>query len=212
MVVFDLGNVVFRTDDMATFREWSAITGIPDVNLVDHLREHARWREFEKGEMTTLEFFRHINQLLDFDLTMEQFTRGWNSIYREVYSEVERSLESMVPGVMKVALSNTNSLHSEAWKPMYAATMTLFDSVYLSHEMGMRKPDPRCFEVVLKNCQASASRALFFDDRAEHIESARALGMTAVKVDEPEDVTSSLAAYGLTRSSTTLGESADSRS
>ena len=53
----------------------------------------------------------------------------------------------------------------------------LFDKVYLSHQIGMRKPNNETFEWVLKDAGILAQETLFIEDSIQHIESANKLGI-----------------------------------
>ena len=53
----------------------------------------------------------------------------------------------------------------------------LFDKVYLSHQIGMRKPNKETFEWVLKDAGILAQETLFIEDSIQHIESAKKLGI-----------------------------------
>jgi putative hydrolase of the HAD superfamily len=52
-----------------------------------------------------------------------------------------------------------------------------FDAVVVSYEVGCTKPDPAIYEICLNRLQASASSALFVDDRVINLETAAQLGM-----------------------------------
>ncbi|WP_182908183.1 HAD family hydrolase [Microbispora sp. H13382] len=54
------------------------------------------------------------------------------------------------------------------------------DEVVSSALTGVAKPDPRIYEIAAERAGVPAGRCLFVDDRAENVEAARALGMTAV--------------------------------
>ena len=53
----------------------------------------------------------------------------------------------------------------------------LFSKVYLSHEIGMRKPDISTFEWVIKDANISARETLFIEDSIQHIENAQKVGI-----------------------------------
>jgi len=55
----------------------------------------------------------------------------------------------------------------------------VFDPICYSHEIGVRKPDARAFEIALRAMGAAADRVLFIDDLPANIEAARSLGMQA---------------------------------
>ena len=52
-------------------------------------------------------------------------------------------------------LSNTNELHSRQFRGQFAEVLDRFDRLFLSHEMGLRKPDPRIY----RHCRRLGRRA-----------------------------------------------------
>lgn len=58
-----------------------------------------------------------------------------------------------------------------------------FDSVIVSSEVGVRKPDPRIFRLALGIAGAEPRRAWFVDDQAAHVRAAAQLGMQALLID-----------------------------
>jgi putative hydrolase of the HAD superfamily len=60
----------------------------------------------------------------------------------------------------------------------------LFDVVVESAVEGLRKPDPRIYELVLRRLDVSAAQAVFLDDIGGNLKPARAMGMTTIKVDD----------------------------
>jgi putative hydrolase of the HAD superfamily len=55
-----------------------------------------------------------------------------------------------------------------------------FDTVVVSYEVGLAKPDPRIFELCLARLGAEAHETLFVDDRADNVEAAARLGLRTV--------------------------------
>ncbi|WP_406131058.1 HAD family hydrolase [Streptomyces sp. NBC_00989] len=55
----------------------------------------------------------------------------------------------------------------------------LVDEIVYSHEIGVRKPDPRAFAIACARLQVRPGDCLFVDDFARNIEAARAAGMRA---------------------------------
>ncbi|MEU3910330.1 HAD-IA family hydrolase [Streptomyces sp. NPDC029721] len=53
-----------------------------------------------------------------------------------------------------------------------------FDAVVLSADVGVRKPDPAIFQIVLDRLGASADECLFIDDSEMNLEAAARLGFT----------------------------------
>ena len=62
----------------------------------------------------------------------------------------------------------------------------LFHVFIESSVVGLRKPDPRIYQLVCRELSVEPCAAVFLDDIGRNLKSARALGMTTIKVDEPE--------------------------
>jgi epoxide hydrolase-like predicted phosphatase len=62
----------------------------------------------------------------------------------------------------------------------------LFDLVVESAVEGMRKPDPRIFNAACERLGIVPSEAVFLDDIGSNLKTARSLGMTTIKVVEPD--------------------------
>ncbi|TGH76248.1 HAD-IA family hydrolase, partial [Escherichia coli] len=77
-----------------------------------------------------------------------------------------------------VVLSNTNRLHTTFWPEQYPEIRAAADHIYLSQEMGMRKPESRIYQQVLAEEGFSADDTVFFDDNAENIAGAERVGIT----------------------------------
>ena len=61
----------------------------------------------------------------------------------------------------------------------------MFDVVIESSKVGVRKPDPRFYEIALDAVDVAPDDAVFLDDLGVNLKPARALGMTTIKVDDP---------------------------
>lgn len=75
----------------------------------------------------------------------------------------------------------------ETWRPLLPLD-EIFDTVVDSSEVGMRKPDPRIFELALAQVGGvAATRCIFLDDFQGNVAAAEQLGMTGVLVGEDVD-------------------------
>lgn len=91
-----------------------------------------------------------------------------------------------------ILLSNTNQLHINHIKknvPFYEDFKKCFDVFYLSHEMGLRKPNNSIYEFVLNENNLTPNECLFIDDTEENTDSAKKLGIHTWNINpETEDV------------------------
>jgi putative hydrolase of the HAD superfamily len=84
-------------------------------------------------------------------------------------------------GLRQACLTN-NVAGTEAVRPELAEVMDLFDTVLESSKLGVRKPDPRFYELALGAVGVAATEAVFLDDLGINLKPARALGITTIKV------------------------------
>jgi putative hydrolase of the HAD superfamily len=64
----------------------------------------------------------------------------------------------------------------------------LFDEIVISHQVGIAKPEPTIYEMLLKKLNVGADEAVFIDDIETHCEGARAVGMQAILYKEFEQM------------------------
>ena len=60
--------------------------------------------------------------------------------------------------------------------------------MYLSHELGLRKPDAKIFEYILKEQKLKAEEVFFIDDSQQHIASAKKLGIHCHHLLDDENI------------------------
>jgi putative hydrolase of the HAD superfamily len=83
------------------------------------------------------------------------------------------------------------------WEPRWRAMLPveeLFDVVVDSSRVGLRKPDPRIYELTLERLGLPAEACLFIDDIEHNIDAARALGLQAVWFRDTEQAIAELEA------------------
>jgi putative hydrolase of the HAD superfamily len=89
-------------------------------------------------------------------------------------------------GFKLAVLSNTIEPHAEALRA--AGIYDGFDSVLLSHEIGIRKPDPRIYAYMLNALHVTAEETLFIDDDASNIQAAQTVGITGIVYTNPDQL------------------------
>ena len=76
----------------------------------------------------------------------------------------------------------------------FAGLLDSFDVVVESSVVGCRKPEPRFYELALDALDVAAHEAVFLDDLGINLKPARAMGMTTIKVVDPDRALDELAA------------------
>jgi putative hydrolase of the HAD superfamily len=189
-VVFDLGGVVYPSP-LDVFRAYEREHGLPDrflseVVLADP--EHGAWSRLERGELGFDEFCDAFDA--------ECAAHGGTVSARDLMAAVGAGLEArpaMVEaigairrhGVKTAALAN-NWADDGGRSDRTSLTTDWFDVVVESAVEGLRKPDLRIYRLVCERLEVAPSATVFLDDLGANLKPARELGMTTIKVADPD--------------------------
>ena len=188
LLIFDLGNVVYKFSYDNAIAYWSMKYGENIRNNRAQLLADKYFELFEINAIDVIDYKNHIISLLNIDLSLEDFIFSWNSIFMNEIEGIRNLLVNLRNKYKIVALSNTNDIHWEFIKNKYAQLFMLFDDIYLSNKLKMRKPNKSIFEYVLAQNKIDASKALFFDDILENINCASEIGMKVVHVTDIKSI------------------------
>jgi putative hydrolase of the HAD superfamily len=183
LYIFDLGNVIVDIDFNRVLGVWSDLGRVPLATLQSRFTMGESFHRHERGEISDEDFAEQLCDELGLALSFEQFTAGWQAVFVGVRADTIRIMNGLrARGHRVVILSNTNRLHQRFWPSQYPEVQSAADKLYLSQEMGMRKPEARIYQQVLSEEGFTADQAIFFDDNQENIDAAQALGIQSVPV------------------------------
>ena len=189
LYIFDLGNVIVDIDFNRVMGVWSDYSRVPLANLQKSFVMGEAFKRHERGQITDEEFAASVCEEMGMALSFDQFSAGWQAIFVGLRPEVIDVMNKLrEQGHRVVVLSNTNRLHTYFWPGEYPQIAQAADKIYLSQEMGMRKPDVEIYQKLLEEEGFSASEAVFFDDNADNIKGAQQLGITSILVTGKETV------------------------
>ena len=190
-VIFDLGGVVFPSPFDA-FDRYNAVAGLPDGfirSLIRASSETGAWAALERGELGTpafhaaLEAEAAVHDLtIDASALMAEVGKGFGP--RPEMIAAIRALRSA--GLRTAALTNNWASGEDAVDTTGGLSdPELFDTIVESSVVGLRKPDPAIYELVLDRLGLGARDAIFLDDLGMNLKPARAMGMATIKVGDP---------------------------
>lgn len=182
-VLFDLGEVLVHLDIARAIRRLGTLAGPGREAEVAAIPGSPLAVEYERGEHLTEAFLRELGRKLHrSDTTSDVLADAWCDLF-DPWPEMEALAERVLDlGHPVHVLSNTDPLHFATLKarmPILGRATSLF----LSYERGVRKPDPNYFRKFLARAGLAPEEALFVDDRAENVASARGIGLRAHRHD-----------------------------
>ena len=189
-VIFDFGGVL-TTSPFEAFARYETERGYPvDIirrtNAANHL-ENA-WAKFERAEV----------DLDTFDRLVAEESRAFGAEVRgkdilpllsgdlrpEMVEALRRIKTKFKTGCITNNMPSNAAGGSEAGRTLYAREiMELFDELIESSKIGIRKPDPRIYQMMCEKLSVTPAACVFLDDLGPNLKPARALGMTTIKVE-----------------------------
>jgi len=187
-LLFDIGGVVVRIDFNRVFARWAEHAGCEPSLLRARFSHDPPYERHERGEIDASAYFASLRNSLGIDLDDARLRDGWNTIFVAEMPGIADLLACLAPKIPLYAFANTNRTHWTQFLKQFAPAVGQFRTVFTSHEMGLRKPEPAAFAYIVKEIGVPAERVLFFDDTLENVEGARACGLQAVHVTSDETV------------------------
>ncbi|MCX7825893.1 MAG: HAD family phosphatase [Verrucomicrobiae bacterium] len=194
-VFFDLGKVLLDFDWVAACKRSTALCDGGEERIIEWFSETPHVYDYERGKLTTPEFFELARVGLGFRGGFDQFREFWSDIFSEIPETVAivRALKGRVPIAL---LSNTNDMHIR-WVEQKFPFMRLFDETIYSYREGVAKPDPEIYRRALHKLNVAPAEAFFTDDRDDNVAGALSVGMDAVRFTTPDALRAALTARGI---------------
>jgi putative hydrolase of the HAD superfamily len=187
-VIWDFGGVL-TTSPFEAFARFEKERGFPidiirNTNAANHL-ENA-WAKFERAEV----------DVDTFDRLFAEESRQFGAEVRgkEVLPLLQGDLRpEMVEALKRIkatcktgCITNNlpaNAMGSSSGRTLYVAeVMALFDHIIESAKIGLRKPDPRIYRMMIEALKVDPAKCVYLDDLGVNLKPARDMGMTTIKV------------------------------
>ncbi len=179
LVIFDLGNVIFKIESDRTFLYWSKLTSLDISFLRESFFSGEDYDSYELGEISEDRFRKGFNRKINFNISRDDFIIGMNLMISGTNKGIKEILELLNSKTYLAVLSNTNKTHEKYILQNYTSTLTNFDKLFFSHRIKCRKPEEKAYYIVLSHFKISPSETIFFDDLIENVESANSIGINS---------------------------------
>ncbi len=197
-LLLDLGGVLLEIDFARTI---SALEQLKDPSLPPvHFHRDSQDEEFALLDIGAIDIDAFADKLIarhGLIPDREAVKAAWNALLVGPYAGRAEQLAQLKPHFSMALLSNTNLYHFETYKEMCAPMFSQLDHLFLSYEMGVRKPGSEIFLQALDTMGWKADETLFVDDAIVNIDGAKAAGLRTFHLDR-HDQFDELVAFCLT--------------
>jgi putative hydrolase of the HAD superfamily len=192
-VLWDFGGVILASPFEA-FAHYERAKGLP-VDFIRGLNtrnpDTNAWARLERNEVPFDEFCRLFEAEADAAGHHIDARDMLTLLSGDVRPEMVEALRRIKAAGYKTAMLTNNWVSLDARDPEITAAgrdevLELFDVIIESSKVGVRKPDPRFYELACEALAIEPSDAVFLDDLGINLKPARAMGMATIKVTDPD--------------------------
>lgn len=191
-LLFDMGGVVLDVDFEKVLAQWATHS----LLTLDEIRERFSldepYQQHERGQISGETYFDHLRSHLQLTGSNDDIEKGWNAIFGNELTEALDAIDTVRERYRCFGFTNTNTIHQQYWERCFPRIRRSFDKLFVSSEIGLRKPDADAFSYIFEDISVTPEQVLFFDDSRENINGARRLGVQCVLVDSPTVVPDTL--------------------
>ena len=204
-VFFDFGGVVLSSPFEA-FNSYEDRSGLPRdfIRRVNSVNPDANaWARLERSELSPHDFdevFARESEALGHRVPGADILA---LLHGDIRPEMVRAIDVVKANGYLTACLTNNVLSSPenpsapdaAKRAEIAAILERFDALIESSKVGVRKPEPRFYEIACETVGVTPSECVFLDDLGINLKPAAAMGMTTIKVTSAAQALGELATH-----------------
>lgn len=182
-IIFDFGNVLYRTPGIAWFKRWKKLLGLsnnPQIEaLVSNPDNSDYMRDVFIGKISEKQMWADAAEHLGMKREhIDYFYKRFAS-KRRLNKSMVKFLKELHKDYQTAILSNAG----DDTRRLITEVLELdqfVETIVISAEVKIAKPDPEIYELTLRRLNATPETSLFIDDQIQNVDAAKALGIQAV--------------------------------
>jgi putative hydrolase of the HAD superfamily len=193
-IIFDLGQVIINVDPPRV-KEVMRNKGIGNVDdLHIKLLADDAYHQLETGIISPDDFRQKVKEIIDHPLPDHEVDEAWNAMLLDIPRERIKFMTRLKSKYRLYLLSNTNHIHWLCYDRYfqdhfdYPSINTFFTHCWYSYLMGVRKPDPEIYKMVMQEGGFSPGEVAFIDDLKENVDEAANHGIIPVHLPEGKEI------------------------
>ena len=193
---FDIGGVCLTNAWEYGSRQRAARHFSLDFKELDQ-RHHHVFGSFECGRITLDNYLTQVVFYKKRKFTEKAFFQFMKNESRPIPRTLSLLGSLQARGNYLLAAVNNESFELNDYRIKKFKLNRYFTNFFSSCFLGVRKPEPRIYQLAMKMTQMEAKEILFIDDRQVNAQAARALGMNVIHLEHVERLPEELKAYGI---------------
>lgn len=194
-VIFDLGGVYFTDGTQRATDAIAADYGIDRQAVAGFLNGPAG-ADYRTGRLTAAQFWQQAFTTWKIRASAAQLATIWNESYQPNPGTVRLVERLHAAGHQLLYLSDNTRERAAYLAEKFGFLKNFADGVF-SHRVGLKKPDPRIYQLVLAKALHPAAACVYIDDKPDYLIPAKDLGMRVIAFKNAPQLEADLAGLGL---------------
>ena len=194
-VICDLGGVYFTDGSARAIERISATYEIATDQVSDVLMGELGSR-YRCGEIKAAQFWDRAKQNWDLQVPTDEIANTWLHAYEPIEGTVALIDRLRAAGYEMLFLSDNVQERIDYLENTYGFLHRFEDGVF-SHRVGLRKPNPKIYELTLAKASHTAIQCVFIDDKPQMLGPAQKLGMSTIAFNNPGQLERDLRHLGI---------------
>jgi epoxide hydrolase-like predicted phosphatase len=189
-IIFDLGGVLF-TNGQKKFVDYLVKEFSLDKEKVKDIMDEGKiGTRYREAKITRDEFWKSVLHELHIEANIDDLEDTWISSY-ELIEGTRDIIQELSKKYKIYFLSDNVKERANKINAKYNFVDWFEDGVF-SHEVGIRKPNPQIYKLVLQKANVEPEEAVFIDDKPHFLIPAKEMGMLTFLFENPEKLRSDL--------------------
>ena len=193
-ILFDLGGVLF-TNGAKKFNHAIAARYNLDDDFVKSISDGEIGTKYRESKITRDEFWKYFLEKLNIKEDPDKLEKEWISYY-ELIEGTRDIIFDLAKKYRVYYLSDNVKERVDKLDERFGFLKWFTDGIF-SHDVGVRKPDPKIYEFALRKASVLPEEVVFIDDKESSLIPARKLGVTAILFVSPEQLRNDLTNLGV---------------
>ena len=184
-IIFDLGGVLFTNGTKKFIQDVSTKYGVP-AKVVGDVMDGEIGSRYREAKISRDEFWKLALEKLNISENVDVLEAQWIGGYELIKGTADIIFKLKEKYKVHYLSDNVKERVTAIDKKFHF--MEWFDGGVYSHDVGVRKPDPKIYQVVLEKAGAKPEETVFIDDKAPALVPAEAMGIKTILFVSPEDL------------------------
>ncbi len=188
-IIFDIGGVIQNSRWGSVSNQLVDLKKSLDANSFKaafYSEKNKFWDRYKAGKMNGEIFWGHVASELGLPKkTSKRIKKAFVNIYDPVNPNVAEVVESLKQYKLIILSNSCPEVQENVESNKF---YDIFNKIYFSHKIKMKKPDKEIFEYVLGKNNLEPSSCVFIDDKLENVQSAESLGITSILFTGADDL------------------------